>query len=145
MARFANSLHRYSGNMHHRDVAVVAIKYLTSDQITQMRRFLIGVVLADEELAKEPVHVTVVGAKKDVSAQALHAAARRYPAVYKRVDWWDPAEGPIGNTDIEYPELDKPAAFACGNRICSLPVFDPRDLDQAIKHMERAETRDIRG
>lgn len=141
LARFANALHRYTGKDGHRDMAVHAMKYLTSEQITTMRRFLIGVVLADEELSREPVHITVVGSKNDPSATALYEEARRYPAIYKRVDWYDPAEGPMLNADIAYPELEQAAAFACGNRICSLPVFEPSGIGEAVEHMARAETR----
>lgn len=142
-ARFANALNRYTGKTGHRDMAVHAMKYLTSDQITGMRRFLVGIALADDELANEPIHLTVVGAKKDAKAIALYDAARRYPAIYKRVDWYDPEEGPMLNDDIKYPELDQAAAFACGNRVCSLPVFDPAGLDKAVKRMARANSRTV--
>ena len=139
LARFANQLHRYSGKDVHRETAEHTMRYLTSEQVTAMRRFLVGVVLADEELAKEPVHITVVGARNDPAAVTLHKAARAYPAIYKRVDWWDKREGPMLNADIEYPELEKAAAFACGNRICSLPVFGPEGLEAAVKRMVRLE------
>ncbi len=137
LARFANQLFRYTGNVTHRNVAEHAMRYLTSRQITGMRRFLIGVVLAEEELGSEPIHITIVGRKDDPAASALHAAARRYPALYKRVDWWDRREGPMLNADIEYPQLEQSAAFACGNRICSLPVFEPAGLEQAVQRMAR--------
>ena len=144
LARFTNQLHRYSGNETHRESASHTMRYLTSQQITSMRRFLIGVVLADEELGGEPIHITVVGRKDDPAAVALHEAARRYPALYKRVDWWDRREGPMLNADIQYPELDRAAAFACGNRICSLPVFEPGGVDAAVKRMARVETKSTR-
>jgi uncharacterized protein YyaL (SSP411 family) len=141
LARFANSLHRYTGKEAYRDASVHAMHYLTSPQITSMRRFLIGVVLAEEELSSEPIHITVVGGKNDPAAIALHEAARQYPDLYKRVDWWDKQEGPMLNADIEYPELEQAAAFACGNRICSLPVFEPAEVEEAVKRMARTETR----
>jgi uncharacterized protein YyaL (SSP411 family) len=144
LARFANQLHQYTGNETHGSVAAYTMRYLTSQHITGMRRFLVGVVLADEELAGEPIHITVVGRKDDPAAIALHEAARRYPALYKRVDWWDRREGPMINADIEYPELERAAAFACGNRICSLPVFEPAGVDEAVKRMARLETRNAR-
>lgn len=143
LARFANALHRYVGRDGHRDMAVHTMKYLTSEQITGMRRFLVGIALADDELSKEPIHLTIVGSKKDASAIALHQAARQYPALYKRVDWYDPKDGPMLNADIEYPELEQAAAFACGNGICSLPVFEAEGLDPAVKRMARATTRNV--
>ena len=141
LARFANQLHRYTGKAQHREMAVWAMRYLTSEQITAQRRFLVGVVLAEDELGEEPIHITVVGRKDDAAAIALHKAARAYPALYKRVDWWDRKEGPMANADISYPELEKAAVFACGNRVCSLPVFEPSGLDEAIARMARAVTR----
>ncbi len=144
LARFANQLHRYTGNDAYRSVAVQSMRYLTSPQITSTRRFLVGVVLAEKELGREPIHITIVGRKDDPAALALHEAARRYPALYKRVDWWDRREGPMLNADIEYPELEQAAAFACGNRICSLPVFEPAGVEEAVKRMARAEIRNTR-
>jgi hypothetical protein len=144
LARFANQLYRYTGNETHRDTAAYAMRYLTSEQITAMRRFLIGIVLADDELAGEPIHITIVGRKGDPAAVALHAEARRYPALYKRVDWWDRYEGPMLNADIEYPELERAAAFACGNRICSLPVFEPAGIAPAVQRMSGLEKQTTR-
>jgi uncharacterized protein YyaL (SSP411 family) len=144
LARFANQLHQYTGNETHGSVAAYTMRYLTSQHVTGMRRFLVGVVLADEELGGEPIHITVVGRKDDPAAIALHEAARRYPALYKRVDWWDRREGSMINADIEYPELERAAAFACGNRICSLPVFEPTGVEEAVKRMARLETRNAR-
>ena len=50
--------------------------------LTEMARPLPGVLLADEELALEPTHMTIVGHKDDARAQALHALARVLPARY---------------------------------------------------------------
>jgi hypothetical protein len=36
---------------------------------------------------------------------------------------------------VQYPELDQAAAFACANRICSLPVFAPGDIAETVKQM----------
>jgi uncharacterized protein YyaL (SSP411 family) len=99
--------------------------------------FLPGVLLAERELQREPVHVTVVGPHADAAAAGLYAAALAYPATYKRAEWWDPAKGKLPNHDVEYPDLGEPAAFACSNRICSVPVFDPKDLAAAVDRVMR--------
>jgi hypothetical protein len=44
-------------------------------------------------------------------------------------------EGPLPNPDVQYPELEQPAAFACTNRICSQPVFDPAELGGTVTQM----------
>ncbi|MGI9383737.1 MAG: DUF255 domain-containing protein [Methyloligellaceae bacterium] len=137
LAHFANLLHRVHGAQRHRDVAEHAMRYLTSEAIAKLRRFMVGVLGADEALAVEPAHITIVGRKDDPKAQALHAAARRLPLHYRRLDWWDKQEGPLPNPDVEYPELEKAAAFACANQICSLPVFEPDELPVAVQRMMR--------
>ena len=71
----------------------------------------------------------------------LHAAGRAYPASYKRIDWWDTREGPLPNPDVQYPELEQPAAFACTNRICSQPVFDP--VSHLVNVAERNDVTDV--
>ncbi len=135
LARFMNLLNRYHGSKEFKEYAEHTMRYLVSDQITAMRRFLIGVVLADQELAIEPAHITIVGNKDDTGAIALHKKARTLPYTYKRVDWWDKREGPMINPDVEYPQLEKAAAFACANNICSLPVFKAENLKPQVDRM----------
>jgi hypothetical protein len=135
LVRFYNLLHRYLGAERLRGHAGKVMRYLASAQVTGQRRFLAGIVLADEEFAIEPTHITIVGHRDDPRSQALHDAARAYPALYKRLDWWDMREGPLPNPDVQYPEMDAPAAFACSNQICSRPAFDADTLAKTIKQM----------
>jgi hypothetical protein len=92
-----------------------------------------GVLLADREMGGEPVHITIVGRKDDPDAARLYAAARVYPTRYLRIEWWDRREGKLANNEIEYPEFDKPAAFACAQNFCSLPVFDPAGIAEQAR------------
>ena len=133
VARFANLLSHSYGDLRYRDMAIHAMRFLASDAVTERRRFMLGTVLADAELNAEPAHVTIVGAKSDPAAKALHKAGLGLPFEYLRVDFWDPSEGPMFNPDIDYPELDEAAAFACANGICSLPVFSPEELINAVE------------
>ena len=136
VARFMNLLHRYFGNDTYREQAAHAMRYLTSAS-AEMIRPLPGVLLADEENAVEPTHMTIVGHKGDARAQALHAAARALPARYKRLEWLDLREGKLPNPDVEYPDLGEPAAFACSNRICSFPSFSADELQATVKQMAK--------
>jgi uncharacterized protein YyaL (SSP411 family) len=136
VARFMNLLDRYFGNDAYRDHASHAMRYLTSFS-SEVARPMPGVLLADEELALEPTHMTIVGHKDDPRAQALHAAARAFPARYKRLEWLDLREGKLHNPDVEYPDLGEPAAFACSNRICSYPSFDAEELAATVKQMAK--------
>jgi len=136
VARFMNLLDRYYGNASYREQASHAMRYLASAS-AEMLRPLPGVLLADEELAIEPTHMTVVGHKDDPKAQALHAVARALPARYKRLEWLDLREGKLPNPDVEYPDLGEPAAFACSNRICSFPSFNAAELQATVKQMAK--------
>ena len=59
-----NLLNRYYGNENYREQASHAMRYLASAS-AEMMRPLPGVLLADEELAVEPTHMTIVGHKDD--------------------------------------------------------------------------------
>ncbi len=136
VARFMNMLNRYFGKDVYKDDASHAMRYLTGLS-ADVERPLPGVLLADEELAIEPTHMTIVGHKDDPRAQKLFAAARAYPARYKRLEWLDPREGKLPNPDVEYPDLGEPAAFACSNRICSYPSFSAEELQETVKKMAK--------
>jgi uncharacterized protein YyaL (SSP411 family) len=133
-ARFANLLYRYTGRPEHRDLAVQAMKYLAAPEVAKTFSTA-SVLLADAELNSEPVHVTVVGRRSDPRSQALLVAALGDPSGYKRVEVWDPAEGPLPNADVEFPELPSPAAFACGGGRCSLPAYDAATLKTRIERL----------
>ena len=136
VARFMNLLNRYFGNEGYREHASHAMRYLIGAS-AEMIRPLPGVLLADEELAVEPTHMTIVGPKDDPRAETLHALARALPARYKRLEWLDSREGKLPNPDVEYPDLDQPAAFACSNRICSFPSFNAGELEATVKQMAK--------
>jgi uncharacterized protein YyaL (SSP411 family) len=136
VARFMNLLNRYFGTDLYKDHAAHAMHFLTSFS-AEAARPMPGVLLADEELAVEPTHMTIVGHKDDPRAQALHTAARAFPARYKRLEWLDLREGKLPNPDVEYPDLGEPAAFACSNRICSYPSFNAEELAVTVKQMAK--------
>ncbi len=142
MARFANLLFYYTGNKKYKDMGEWAMRYLASPGMFKNRRFLAGILVADHELATEPDHITILGKKNDPTARDLYLAALAYPSPYKRVEWWDRAEGPLPNPDVEYPELPRAAAFACANQICSLPSFD---ADRLIKQVDRLKNKKTKG
>lgn len=138
VARFLNLAFRYTGDTAFRDATQHAMRYLASDHVLDGNRFMIGVLLAEQEMTHEPVHLTLVGPKSDPAQDKLHLAALAYPAHYKRLDVWDPREGPLDNPDVTYPEMDRPALFACSDRVCSSPVFDAAELPSTVKNMMEA-------
>jgi hypothetical protein len=133
-ARFANLLYRYTGRASDRRLAERAMRFLASPEVA--RRFsTASVLLADSELSAEPTHMTVVGPRGDARSRELLAAALSEPTAYKRVELWDRAEGPLPNSEVEFPDLDRPAAFACSGTRCSLPAFTAAELRKRVEKL----------
>jgi uncharacterized protein YyaL (SSP411 family) len=128
-ARFANLLFRYTGRAGDRSLAQLAMRFLADPAVA--RRFTTAsVLLADRELEAEPAHLTVVGRRDDPRARALLRAAVAYPSGFKRVEIWDRRDGRLPNSDVDFPDLGEPAAFACADGRCSLPAFSPEELER---------------
>jgi uncharacterized protein YyaL (SSP411 family) len=110
------------------------MRYLAAPGVAKRRGFLVGgILLADRELSRPPLHLTIVGSKSDSKARELFDAALRQPNPYKRVEWWDPREGLMPNPDVEYPSLDRAAAFICTDRSCSAPIFEVAKFDAFLR------------
>jgi uncharacterized protein YyaL (SSP411 family) len=137
--RMFSLLSAYTGDIRYREIAEAGMGYLTSPAILDAFGFLPDVLLAEDELRNEPVHVTIVGAKDDSRSAALYRAALAYPLVNKRAEWWDKREGKLANIDVDYPDFpDGPAAFACTSTFCSYPVTDPAAIPAQLDSLKRA-------
>jgi uncharacterized protein YyaL (SSP411 family) len=134
LCRWSNLLYYYTGNTNYRQMAEHAMCYLATPTVAKRCGFYSAcILLADDELAKAPLHLTVVGKKDDPKAQVLFQAVLKTPVVYKRVDFCDPREKPLPNTDVEYPQLNRPAVFVCTNQRCSRPAYTAEELEQLAK------------
>ena len=138
IARLSNLVYRYTAKQQYHQMALHAMKLLATIPADNGQLHA-DVLLADRELAAAPTHITVVGAKSDLAAQGLHAAALKAPATYLQVDWWDRAEGPLPNPAIEYPVLPVAAAFACSENACSFPVYEPSQVSAAVLASRNAD------
>ncbi|MEO8630922.1 MAG: DUF255 domain-containing protein [Betaproteobacteria bacterium] len=127
-ARFFNLLARYTGNEDYAAQSQRAMRYLVTREVALLRSTEPGILIADFEVTSDPVHLTIVGPKDDPNARALFESALRYPASYRRIEWWDRREGAMPNADVQYPELAKAAAFVCTSGACSLPQFEPGQI-----------------
>ena len=124
LARYTNLLGRYTGAAKYGQMTDHALRYMVSDDVVQARLTSPGVLLAAFEAANDPLHITIVGRKNDEQAMKLFKTANAYPAVYRRIEWWDKREGKMPNPDVQYPELPRAAAFICTDSTCSLPIFE---------------------
>jgi uncharacterized protein YyaL (SSP411 family) len=137
--RMFSLLSSYTGESRYREIAEAGMGFLTSPPILDAFGFLPDVLLAEDELRNEPVHVTIVGAKDDPRSAALYKAALAYPLGSKRAEWWDKREGKLANIDVDYPDYpDGPAAFACTSTFCSYPVTEPREIAAQLDGLKRA-------
>ncbi len=133
LARFANLLARYTGKPEHRVVAESAMRWLADPHVALAEITEPGILLADDELHGEPLHLTVVGAKADPVAAQLFATMQQLPQWYKRVEWWDRTEGALPNPDVSYPSPKRAAAFVCTENRCSLPIYVPAQIVEFLK------------
>lgn len=137
-ARWLNLLAAYTGNEEASALSKVAMRYIVTPGIAREEGLGIGgVLLAEREFARPPAHLTVVGSFGDPAAEVLFLQALREPTTYKRVEWFDPKGAPLPNPDVEYPELDEPAAFVCANGACSSPITDPTRIRAASDALAR--------
>lgn len=97
-----------------------------------------GFLLADDELRRPPLHVTILGKRDDQAAAALYRAALAHPSSYKRLDWFDPAGPKLANLDVSFPPVKKASAFVCGNGSCSSPLTDVEALDRLMRRSDGA-------
>jgi len=134
IVRFLNLVRHYSGDKTFDAAARHGMAWLVALAANDI--VLPGAALADAELSREPMHVTIMGRKEDPEARALYEAARRYPTRYLRIEWIDKREGPMPNPDVEYPDMAQAAAFACANGACSLPVFTPAEIATIVRRIE---------
>ena len=139
--RFFNRLAHYSGDKTFRTAALHGMKYLAGHATRQEDLEEAGILLADDELASDPVHLTIVGSKSDARARTLFETALKTPGSYRRVEWWDRAEGALPNNDVTYPEFAKSAAYVCTAGRCSRPSYEAADYETQIARLTTAGSR----
>lgn len=137
LARFANLLHRYTGEARYRSMSDYALRMLVTEQVADSQITAPGILLAAFESVNDPLHITIVGGKDDAAAVALFQSAIRYATVYRRVEWWDRREGNMPNLDVRYPQLSRAAAFICTDSTCSLPIFDATKITTEVERSVR--------
>jgi len=133
IARFANLLARYDGKHEHAAMAESALRYLAAPAVALSEITEPGILLADDENHADPLHLTVTGSKSDPEAAALFSTLQHLPQWYKRIEWWDRAEGDLPNPDVGYPPTKRAAAFVCTESRCSLPIYTSEEVATFLK------------
>jgi len=133
LARIANLIHHHTGDARCRVIAEHALRAVAAEP----DRGPAGLLLATDELAAAPRHLTVVGARDDARSRALHAAAIALPGWYQRIDWQVPGEPPPPGNEVAFPSLTEPAAFLCTGNACSPPARSPAQLAERVAKARR--------
>jgi len=134
VARAANLLFHATGDAKYRTLSDAAMRYLAAAPVAT-RLPVASVLLADYEIGRPPLHLTVVGHKDDPAAKALFLAALQYPSFYKRLEWWDTREGKLPNPDVQYPAVQRAAAYVCSERTCSAPIFKADEVAARVSRV----------
>ena len=134
VARAANLLFHATGDAKYRTISDVAMRYLAAPPLAT-RLPVASVLLADYEVTRSPLHLTVVGPKDDPAAKVLFQAALQYPSFYKRLEWWDTREGKLPNPDVRYPSVSRAAAYVCTERTCSAPIFRAEEVSAKVNRV----------
>jgi len=135
LVRHANLLSHYTAQPRFRAMAEHGMRYLATPSVSDDVITEAGILLAADELATDPLHLTIVSTKRDAAGEALWRTALRQPGGYQRVEYWDKSQGPLPDASVSYPALAKSAAFVCTARRCSLPAFTPVRLQQMIHEL----------
>lgn len=126
-ARFANLLFHYSGRPSDRALAEEALSFFMVEGATE--GFNGGaVLLANDEMKRDPTHITVVGDASSDLRRQLAEAARSGPSSYLRLDIWAPGTPLPANSQLEYPSRPPVAAYICAAGRCSPPVVTVESL-----------------
>lgn len=132
LVRWSNLLGRLTGDKAGSEMAKRGMRFLSSEAVqSDIYSFVGGVMLADQELVEEPVHIVVVGAKGDPDAEALFITAQRHPSPYRIIEREDPKDT-SSKSEINYPDLGRAAAYFCADGRCSPPKFTAAELQKAF-------------
>jgi uncharacterized protein YyaL (SSP411 family) len=134
-ARFFNALSYDNGNQQDKSAATAIFSYLAGSQFSDSIYASAAILILDNELANPPLHIVISGPKTDPVAAELFTTALAHPRIYKNLEWWDKAEGPLPNPDDSYPTFAKPAAFVCADHRCSFPAYKPTEIALRVKQL----------
>jgi hypothetical protein len=121
-----------TGDDRYQTTAAEAMRYLAAKSIA-LQPLSAGVLLAHEDFAEAPLHITILGPNSDARAVALHNAALRSLTSHELIEWRDPNDPHPLPTAVSYPKLNKPALFLCSAQACSSPIYQPEDVSAKIK------------
>jgi uncharacterized protein YyaL (SSP411 family) len=135
LTRFANLLHHYTGQATYKRLSEHAMRYLASEQVADSAHPSAGILIANDELARNPVQVIIVGRRNDPIAQKLQLAALAHPTTYRVLEWAEPGPAPLRYHYLDYPRPDRAAAIACEDEGCTPPAFKIAEVRASLRQL----------
>jgi uncharacterized protein YyaL (SSP411 family) len=135
VTRFANLLRHYTGQETYRKISEYGMLFLASSEVAESGRSSVGLLLADDELSRNPVQVIIVGQRNDPVAKQLHQAALAHPTTYRVLEWAEPGPAPLRYHYLAYPRPASPAAIACEDDGCAPPAFKVAELTASLRQL----------
>jgi uncharacterized protein len=132
LVRFTSLLALATGDDRYQATAAEAMRFLAAKSIA-LQPLSAGILLAHEDFAEAPLHITVLGPTADAQAAALHNAALRSLTSHELIEWRDPNDPHPLPTAVTYPKLNKPALFLCTAQACSSPIYQPELVARKIQ------------
>lgn len=145
LARVSNLYFHYGGEAWLEEMARRAYRFSLKSDAALASISEPGPLLLSFEIARDPIHITVVGERGSPATESLWATALKIPDFYVRTERFTREEldavgaekGSLGG--IKFPRLGKPAAFICANKTCSLPLFSAGELRERIFEVMRRQ------
>jgi len=78
--------------------------------------------LAIHRFLRYPVHIVVVGAKRDLAAKNLFKKALELYVPGKVVRYLDPQVDKLSVGDVTFPQTTRSQAYVCTDKLCSSPI-----------------------
>jgi uncharacterized protein YyaL (SSP411 family) len=135
LVRFTSALAVATSDARYHATAAEAMRYLASPTIA-IKPLSAPTLLAHEDFADAPLHITILGGKSDPQAIALHNAALRALTSHELIEWRDPADRNPLPTAVVYPQLAKAALFLCTAQSCSSPTYNPEAVAAKIQRAQ---------
>ena len=97
----------------------------------------LGALAVDRHL-NYPLHIVIVGEKKEQMTQSLWHESLRVYAPGKTVILLDPSKDTLAIGEVSFPKLSQPAAYVCTDLLCSKPIEKPTQLRESLERFLHA-------
>ena len=129
-AMLLSELYYFTENTMYKDGAERTLQYLLGTRSPYPPA--LGALAVDRYL-NYPLHIVVVGEKKEQITRNLWHESLRVYAPGKTVMLLDPSKDKLAIGEVTFPELSQPAAYVCTDLLCSKPIEKPGELRESLK------------